>query len=366
MHINELSLLQFKNYHEAKFDFDQEINCFVGPNGSGKTNVLDAIYYLSYCKSYLNPIDRQNIQNEADFFVLQAEFLRKDNQEKVYCAVKKGQKKKFKKNDKEYEKLADHIGQFPVVIISPYDRDLITEGSEHRRKFMDAIISQYDNLYLNDLIRYNKVVQHRNALLKQFQEMRIFQPENIEVWNAQMIDLGTKIYEKRKEFLESFIPKFDQYFKAISDGAEEVHIEYKSQLHEHDFQTLLKMHERKDQAATYSTAGTHKDDLLFEIGGMPMKKFGSQGQQKSYLIALKLAQFDFIAEHYNAKPILLLDDIFDKLDNHRVAQLMQLVSDDTFGQVFVTDTDQKRVEEIFMTINKVPKIFKIKKGAIDE
>lgn len=364
MHLKELSLLQFKNYHEAKFDLDADVNCFVGPNGSGKTNVLDAIYYLSYCKSYLNPIDRQNIQKGRDFFVLQGQFQRAEDFEKIYCAVKKGQKKKFKKNDKEYEKLADHIGQFPAVIISPYDRDLITEGSEHRRKFMDAIISQNDHLYLNDLIRYNKVLQQRNALLKQFQEMRIFQPESIEVWNIQMVELGTKIFEKRKAFLELFIPKFNHFFQKISDGAEEVGISYKSQLNEDNFATLLQKHERKDQAATYSTAGIHKDDLVFQIDDMPMKKFGSQGQQKSYLIALKLAQFEFIADHYNAKPILLLDDIFDKLDNKRVSKLMELVSEDTFGQVFVTDTDKDRVVSIFSEINKKPEIFEIKNGAV--
>lgn len=365
MHLNTLSLVNFKNYAEAQLEFSDEVNVFVGNNGVGKTNLLDAIYYLSFCKSFLNPIDRQNIKLEEKFFLLQGNYLKDEKKIDVLCSVQHGQKKKVKKNKKEYSKLADHIGLFPAVVISPYDRNLISEGSETRRKFIDSIISQFDKSYLDILIRYNKVLQQRNALLKQFQSMRIFDDESIEVWDVQLIDLGQVIYEKRKTFLVDFIPVFQKYFDLISDHKEEIHIEYQSQLDEGDFKTQLEQSKRKDNALGYTNVGIHKDDLIFLIHGQPVKKFGSQGQQKSFLIGLKLAQFELISQLLKMKPILLLDDIFDKLDHERVEHLMKLVSDHTFGQVFVTDTDEDRIHKVFKNLDLELSLFKVEGGKVE-
>jgi DNA replication and repair protein RecF len=306
------------------------------------------------CRSYLNPIDRQNIRFDQQFFVIQGEWVRQDVSHSLYCAVKAGTKKVFKKNKKEYDKLADHIGQFPVVMISPYDADLISEGSDVRRKWMDGIISQFDRAYLDDLQRYNKVVDQRNALLKQQHENGFFDRESLEVWDVQLVRYGNAIYNKRISFLEAFIPLFRHYYEWISGGEEIVTMEYQSALQHGDFDQLLRDAQPKDMRAQYSTVGIHKDDVLFKIGQHPIKRFGSQGQQKSYLIAMRLAQFEWLKERLGVVPVLLLDDIFDKLDNHRVAQLMSLVSQHTFGQVLVTDTDEIRVSGIFQAIGVTP------------
>lgn len=364
MHIQALSLFNFKNHAEASFSFTDGVNCIVGRNGAGKTNVLDAVYYLSMCRSYLNPLDRQNIRFDQQFFVLQADWLKGEQSVQLYCGVKTGAKKVFKRNKKEYEKLADHIGQFPVVMISPYDTDLISEGSEVRRKWMDGIISQFDKAYLEDLQRYNKVVEQRNALLKQQADMRIFDRESIEVWDAQLVRYGTGIHIKRSQFLEAFIPLFQHYYNWISEGAETVVMQYESTLNTSDFEQSLKDAHSKDARVQYTTVGTHKDDLLFMIEQRPIKRFGSQGQQKSFLIAMRLAQFDWLKDRLGVKPVLLLDDIFDKLDNFRVAQLMSLVSQHTFGQVLVTDTDEIRVTGIFQAIDVVPNMVLFNEGEV--
>lgn len=365
MHLKQLSLVNFKNYTEAGLTFSSEINVFVGNNGQGKTNLLDALYYLSFCKSFLNPVDRQNIRIDEKFFLLSGQFEKEEKKIDISVAVQQGQKKKVKRNKKEYEKLAEHIGQFPAVMISPYDTNLIIEGSETRRKFIDSIISQYDPLYLDTLIRYNKVLQQRNALLKQFQELRIFEKENIEVWDAQLVDLGLKIFKKRSEFLVEFIPIFQKYFDLISDKAEVISISYESQLMENDFMDLIEQARRKDAAIGFTTVGIHKDDLTFLIHDHPIKKYGSQGQQKSFLIALKLAQFELISNLLKMQPILLLDDIFDKLDHLRVEHLMKLVSDHAFGQVFITDTDLDRIQKVFKSIDIEKFIFKVEEGSVE-
>ena len=354
MYIRSLSLVNFKNHAEAEFQLIDGVNCIVGRNGAGKTNVLDAIHYLSMCRSYLNPLDKQNIRFDQQFFVIQAEWIKQESAHALYCAVKAGAKKVFKKNKKEYDKLADHIGLFPVVMISPYDADLISEGSDVRRKWIDGIISQFDRPYLEDLQRYNKVVEQRNALLKQQYETGFFDRESLDVWDAQMVRYGNTIFEKRTAFVEAFIPLFRHYYQWISGGEEQVAMEYQSALQQGNFEDLLRESRAKDERAHYSTCGVHKDDVLFTIEGHPIKKFGSQGQQKSFLIALRLAQFDWLKERLGVVPILLLDDIFDKLDNHRVAQLMSLVSQQTFGQVVVTDTDEIRVSGIFQSIGVTP------------
>ncbi|TMM31393.1 DNA replication/repair protein RecF [Polaribacter aestuariivivens] len=359
MYLQKLSLVNFKNITSQSFDFQQKINCFVGDNGVGKTNVLDAIYYLSFAKSYFNSVAIQNIKHEESFFMIEGDYLLNDRNEKIVCSLKKGQKKVLKRNGKSYDKFSEHIGQLPLVIISPADRDLVTEGSDTRRKFIDGVISQQNKKYLQDLISYNKVLSQRNALLKYFAANRTFDALNLSVYDEQLAEYGTRIYQVRKEFLEKFIPIFNEKYQIISGDKESVNLIYKSQLHDFSMQGLMKKSLEKDKILQYTTSGIHKDDLSFEIGTYPIKKFGSQGQQKSYLIALKLAQFQFIKQQSKVVPILLLDDIFDKLDENRVLQIIELVNDDEFGQIFITDTHSDRTENIVKQSNKPYQIFKL-------
>jgi len=360
MHLHKLTIHNFKNYQQADFSLCGKINCFVGNNGVGKTNLLDAVYYLSFCKSYFNPTDIQNIRHGEIFFAIHGSYMRQnDHAEQLQCIQKKGERKKFLHNKKEYDRLADHIGRFPLVMISPADRDLINEGSEIRRKYIDSVISQFDKLYLDDLINYNKALYQRNVLLKSFAERRYFDREAIEIWDEQLITLGRKIYRRRAEFLQKFIPLFQHYFSFISGGKEQVDMSYQSQLHDRDFRELMGKAIDSDRAALYTTVGIHKDDLEFLMGGYPMKRFGSQGQQKSFVIAIKLAQFEYTRKINGFKPILLLDDIFDKLDDCRVQQLIKLVSENSFGQVFITDTQEENIHKIFDPLAIEHKIFRI-------
>ncbi len=357
MFLENLSIVNFKNLESKSFDFDAKINCFVGNNGIGKTTVLDAIYYMSFAKSYFNPIASQNIRHGESFFMLEGLYKINDRNEKILCSMKKGQKKILKRNDKSYDKISEHIGQFPLVIISPSDRDLITEGSETRRKFIDGVISQQDKNYLHDLLSYGKTVSQRNALLKYFALNRTFDEDNLNIYNEQLINYGTRIYEKRKEFLKEFTPIFNEKYKLISGDKEDVSLTYKSQLHDFSFEELLKNSLEKDRLVQYSCAGIHKDDLNFEISTYPIKKFGSQGQQKTFLIALKLAQFDFIKKQKDLNPLLLLDDIFDKLDEHRVEHIINMVNKDGFGQIFITDTHAERTENVIKKSGKSYKMY---------
>jgi DNA replication and repair protein RecF len=364
MFLQELSVLNFKNYAEAGFTFTRQVNCFVGNNGEGKTNLLDAIHYLSFCKSFFNPIDTQNIMDDAPFFVIQGVFNKGEERDEIYCGLKRNEKKQFKRNKKEYSRLSDHIGLFPLVMISPADSELVYEGSETRRKFIDSVISQYNKEYLDLLIRYNKVLAQRNALLKKFAELRYFDAESLEVWDVQLAERGNRIHRERKKFLEAFVPVFNSYFEFISGGKEQVELSYYSQLHEAPLEKLLHQNIAKDQAAQYTTAGIHKDDLDFMIDGRPLKKFGSQGQQKSFLIALKLAQFDIIKKEKGVTPILLLDDIYDRLDELRIKQLMELVSGTNFGQIFITDTHRDRLAKVLKAIKTEFSLFNIKEGQL--
>lgn len=359
MYLQKISLVNFKNIISQTFDFQEKINCFVGNNGVGKTNILDAIYYLSFTKSYFNPVALQNIRHGEEFFMIEGSYIVEKREEKIVCSLKKGQKKILKRNDKAYNKFSEHIGQLPLVIISPADRDLIVEGSDTRRKFIDGVISQQDKEYLQSLIQYNKVVSQRNALLKYFAANRTFDALNLKIYDEQLISFGTTIYQKRKVFLEKFTPIFNQKYQTISEDKETVDLSYKSQLHTMPFEELLKNNLEKDKILQYTSVGIHKDDLSFDIGEFPIKKFGSQGQQKSYLIALKLAQFQFIKEQSSVVPILLLDDVFDKLDEHRVSQIIELVNKDEFGQIFITDTHAERTENVIKQSNKPYQIFKI-------
>ena len=357
MFLKSLSLLNYKNFDSANFDFDPKINCLVGNNGVGKTNVLDAVYHLSFGKSYFNPITSQNINHEAEFFVIDGFFEKNEREEQIIVSAKRGQKKMIKRNNKPYEKFSEHIGFIPTVIISPADRDLIIEGSETRRKFMDGVISQSDNQYLNSLINYSKILSQRNALLKYFAANNTFDRDTLSVYDMQLEELGIILYSKRRKFLEVFIPIFQKRYATISNEKEDVAVVYKSQLEESDFKTLLKENLQKDMALQYTSVGTHKDDLNFEIAGHPIKKFGSQGQQKSFLIALKLAQFDFIKDLGSVSPILLLDDIFDKLDEHRVAHIVDLVATEELGQLFISDTHGDRTEKVVKGTGRSYKMF---------
>jgi DNA replication and repair protein RecF len=364
MYLKSLSLINFKNYQEANLDFTPKVNCFTGKNASGKTNLLDAIYYLSFCKSFSNPIDSQNINHEFEFFSIQGVYQVNGNSDELHCGMKRNQNKVFRRNKKVYERLSDHIGLYPLVLIHPGDVNLLLGGSEDRRKFVDGVISQYDNEYLHVLLQYKRALLQRNTLLKTFAEKRYFDEASIEVWDDQLVSNGNYIFEQRKAFFKEFLPVFAEYYSFLTKDAEKVSIEYISDLNSESFEICLQNSRKNDLMAQYTTKGLHKDNLDFLVNEFPVKKFGSQGQQKSFIIALKLAQFAFTKKVKGLNPIMLFDDIFDKLDEHRVTQLMKLVSDNTFGQIFVTDTDAGRLKKIFSKINTETKIFKVQDGSV--
>jgi len=359
MYLKKINLINYKNFEASQFNFEAKINCFVGNNGVGKTNVLDAIYHLAFTKGYFNSVTTQNIQHHKDFFVIEGLIDLDGKEELINCSVKKGQKKVVKRNGKEYEKLSEHIGLIPVVIISPNDTNLIIDGSGVRRKFMDSVIAQSDKAYLHDLISYNKVLTQRNSLLKYFAVNHTFDALNIDVYNKQLLEFGRKIYEKRSQFTKEFIPIFEKRHQHISGANENVMFSYKSQLEKDNFEELLRHSLEKDRILQYTSVGIHKDDLLYTIDSYPIKKYGSQGQQKTYLIALKLAEFDFVKSQSKKTPILLLDDIFDKLDENRVSRIIDLVNDDDFGQIFITDTHVARTENVIKQTNQVYKMFEL-------
>ncbi len=365
MYLKKISVINYKNFASRTFEFDEKINCFVGDNGVGKTNVLDAIYYLSHAKGYFNSVASQSIKHGEDFFLIDGVYLKGNREENINCSLKKGLKKVVKRNGKEYLKLSEHIGLLPLVIISPTDTNLIIEGSELRRKFMDSIISLNDKEYLQSLLKYNKVLSQRNSLLKYFAANHRFDPVNIEIYNEQLVTYGIEIYKKRKSFIDEFTPIFQSRYTHLiknfesDDFLEKVSLDYKTQLHETDFKDLLEGNIERDRVLQFTSVGIHKDDLTFKLNDYPIKKIGSQGQQKSFLIALKLAQFDFVKEHSKLKPILLLDDIFDKLDENRVGQLIELVNDTNFGQLFISDTHIERTEKLMKNTKQTFKIFEL-------
>ncbi len=365
MILESLSLINFKNYDEAQLKFCSKFNCFVGNNGMGKTNLLDAIHYISFCKSFFNASDSQNIKYNQPFFAIQGWINKNGETHEIYCGVKRNHKKQFKHNKKEYERLSEHIGLYPLVMISPSDIELIWDGSEVRRRFMDSIISQYDKAYLEKLIAYNHVLQQRNALLKYFHESRSFDSMSLEIWDDQLILHGEAIIHTRKAFLEEFIPLFNKNYQFISGSKEEVALVYESSLKDRPYRTVLLSSLDRDRAVHYTTTGPHRDDLDFKLMGNSLKKFASQGQQKSYLLALKLAQFEFIKDKKLTKPLLLLDDIYDKLDETRFRKLIELVSNDTFGQVFITDTHPARIRELFKQQQAEHLIYIVNNGEIE-
>lgn len=360
MHLNSLSILNYKNIGEAELTFSKNINCFIGDNGMGKTNILDAIYYLSFCKSHSNSIDSQNIKHDAEFFMLQGKYELMGNHEEVYCGMKRKQKKQFKRNKKEYERLSDHIGMLPLVLVSPDDIELIAEGSDERRKFVDGVISQFNKTYLQQLLNYNNALKQRNALLK----LETVDDSLLEIWEEQMVMYGLYIYEQRKLFVEKLIPIFQQYYQVISGGNERISLSYHSQYDKHEMKSRMVETRSRDKLLGYSTQGIHKDELEMMLDDFPIKRVGSQGQNKTFLIALKFAQFDFLKNTHQFSPLLLLDDIFDKLDSKRVEQIVKLVGSDLFGQIFITDTNREHLDDILRQLGQEAMIFHVKNGEI--
>lgn len=363
MILKELNIVNFKNIAEATLTFSPGFNCFVGNNGVGKTNILDALYHLSMCKSYFNLPDLQNIRHGEPFFVVQGKYERDGEELDIYCGVKRGQKKVFKKNRKVYEKLSEHIGLLPLVMISPEDVLMIDGGSEERRKLIDGIISQCDRNYLHCLIRYNKTLIQRNSLLKSAAGKPL-DSEMLEIWDEQLAECGEMIMQKRMEFLVEFGQVFQSYYKLLSLGREGVTLEYKSSVKGESMLSSLRESVERDRIMTYTTIGIHRDDVLLSIGDYPVKKIGSQGQKKTFLIALKLAQYAWLQRMSGVKPLLLLDDIFDKLDADRVGQIIKIVSGDIFGQVFITDTNRGHIDEILKTQSSEYKLFNVNGGEI--
>jgi DNA replication and repair protein RecF len=366
MYLKKLILTNFKNYELGEMEFSPKINCFVGNNGVGKTNILDAIHYLSLTKSFFNSIDSISIKHDEDYFIIQGTFTRDSEEDNIYCAFQKQKQKLLKRNGKEYQKLSDHVGRYPVVMISPADTALVTEGSEDRRKFLNKIVSQYNAEYLDSVLRYSKALQQRNKLLKDFKSSGKFDQDMLSVWDAQLVRYGEYIFSERSVLVNELIPVFQEYYEMISNGKEKVRLQYRSHLAGGDFPQALKDSITKDRFLEYTTIGIHKDDLLLEMDGFPVKSLGSQGQQKSYLVALKLAKFDYIKRKAGFSPILLLDDIFDKFDAERVEQIIKLVGNHRFGQIFITDTHQSRLQDILFSHNIDFKLFRISDNKVEE
>ncbi|MDO4190408.1 MAG: DNA replication and repair protein RecF [Bacteroidales bacterium] len=360
--LQHLTLLNYRNIATCSIDCSDKINCFVGNNGMGKTNILDAIYHLSFCKSRLNPIDSQNIRYQNDMFMIQGTYLRNEQTENITCGVKAGTKKQISRNKKRYPRFADHIGLIPLVIISPADEALIKDGSDERRKFLDSAISQYDLQYLTALNNYNTALNNRNALLKEEVE-----PDAtvLEIVEMQMEQAATYIYTRRREFIETFTPLFEKYYQTISQNKEEITLNYTSHLAKPVALTeQLKEVYLRDRILGYTTRGSHKDDIEIFINSHPIKHTASQGQSKSTLIAMKMAQFALLKQHCSTTPLFLLDDIFDKLDAQRVARIIEIVSDKEFGQIFITDTNRLHIDQLLQHANCPAKIFQIENGEI--
>jgi len=364
MILKHISILNYKNLEQVELDFSLKLNCFFGLNGMGKTNLLDAVYYLSFCKSAGNPIDSQNIRHDQEFFMIQGFYESADGSpEEIYCGQKRHQKKQFKRNKKEYNRLSDHIGFLPLVMVSPSDSELIAGGSEERRRFMDVVISQYDKEYLDALIRYNKALQQRNSLLKS--ELPVDE-ELFLVWEEMMAVTGEIVYRKRESFIEEFIPIFQSFYSFISQDQERVGLSYSSHAQGDSLLNVFRNTRPKDKIMGYSLRGIHKDELAMSLGDFAIKREGSQGQNKTYLIALKLAQFDFLKRTGNKTPLLLLDDIFDKLDASRVEQIVKLVAGDNFGQIFITDTNREHLDKILKKMDSDYKMFEVNNGNISD
>lgn len=345
LHLERLRLLQFRNHREVELELGPEVNCFVGNNGTGKTNLLDAVHYLSLCKSYFEAVDVHNIQHGEDYFMVQGSMHTDAGDDQVLCSVRRGHRKVVSRNRKEYDRMADHVGQYPVVMITPYDGQLVLDGSEVRRRFLDGLIAQFDKGYLDALIRYNRALVQRNTLLKRFAQSGGGSLQDLEPWDEQLVHHGVHVHQVRSAFMQQMVPLLEMHYQGISAGLERVALTYRSSLTDASFRDLLAESWVRDRSAQYTTVGIHKDDLLFTLDDQPLKRHGSQGQQKTYLIALKLAQFDLTLARGGKRPILLLDDIFDKIDPLRMRHLLGLMSGQRFGQVLITDTDAQRLHK---------------------
>ena len=365
MILEKLSLLNYKNIAEASLELSPKMNCFIGHNGAGKTNVLDAVYYLSFCHSASNPVDSQVIRHNQEFLMLEGVYSddRLPQQERltISCGMKRGQKKHFKRDKKEYRRLSEHIGLIPIVMVSPDDTSLIVGGSEERRRLMDVVIAQTDRTYMDALSRYNKALQQRNTLLKQETES---DAEMLSIFEEQMAHTGEMVYRQRAQFTEQLTPLFQQFYQRISGGHEQVSLNYTSHCQRGPLLEVIQQDRWKDRAVGYSLHGIHRDDLEIRLGDRPMKREGSQGQQKTFVISLKLSQFELLKQATQTTPLLLLDDIFDKLDSQRVEQIVSLVSSDSFGQIFITDTNREHLDQMLTASSHDYKIHHVTDGEV--
>ena len=367
MILQKISIVNYKNIREASLELSPKINCLIGHNGAGKTNLLDAIYFLSFCRSAFYHQDSLAITHGQEFFVLEGEYSDDtDNAnvdvEKIYCGLKRGTKKRFKRNGKEYKRLSQHIGLIPVIMVSPSDSILVEGGSEERRRLMDMVIAQYNPLYIDDLANYNKALQQRNALLKQEQE-----PDTslMEILEMQMAEAGERIYTQRQQYVEQMSPVLSEIYRKISGDKETVELNYVSHCQRGPLFDVISRDRYKDRAVGYSLHGIHRDDLEMHINGYPIRREGSQGQTKSFVIALKIAQFDFLRRtHSNTTPLLLLDDVFDKLDASRVERIIDMVAGEGYGQIFITDTNRDHLDKILQRSEGDYKIFDVEDGTI--
>ncbi|GAB3504199.1 DNA replication/repair protein RecF [Emticicia fontis] len=359
MFLEKIYLSNFKNYEEASFNFSPQVNCIVGENGSGKTNLLDAIYFLALSKSSIHHQDAHNINHDTEFMLIDGIFKKNNRTHQITCSIQRGQRKILMHEKKPYERISDHIGQFPVVLIAPDDTELIKEGSDERRRFFDGVLSQMDNEYLNDYQQYNRILEQRNSLLKIFAERNFIDQDLLDTYSDPLVKLALRIYKQRRNFIDSFLPIFKKHYSIISDGREEVEIIYESEVASGEFPQEFRLNRQTDVRAQRTTKGIHKDDYIFEIDTYPIKKFGSQGQQKSFVMALRLAQFEMIETLRETKPILLLDDIFDKLDDRRIHSLVESINNHTFGQVFITDARPERTQKILEEVKAEVKYFRI-------
>ncbi len=372
MHLEKLSLTNFKSYEDARFQFGRQVNVIVGPNGSGKTNLLDAVYFLSLTKSAFHAQDILNINHEADFFIIDGSFVTADvdiepstepqrhtPHTQITISLQKGQRKTVLADKKPYERVSEHIGRFPVVLMAPNDTDLVREHAEDRRHFFDGVLSQLDPDYLRNYLTYQQVLKQRNSLLKIFADRNQVDNDLLDTYDEPLLDLAGRIHDRRQQFVQEFLPAFCRHYSFLSEEREGVDIAYESEVGKPDFREEFRHFRRRDTVLQRTTMGVHKDDYLFTIAGVPLKKFGSQGQQKTFVIALKMAQFDQLQAEKQVKPILLLDDIFDKLDDRRIGKLIELMERDTFGQLFITDARPERTRQLLESVKADVRFFEV-------
>lgn len=394
MHLQKISLAHFKSYEYESFEFSERINCIVGENGTGKTNLLDAIYFLALTKSSISNQDALSINHEAEYMMIEGVFSMFDVRGSIFgknemeiekkakhqssnsehqteapvasntehlitISLQRGQKKAVLRDKKAYERISEHIGRFPVVMLSPNDTDIIRDGSEERRKFFDGVMAQLDAEYLENLLQYNRLLLQRNSLLKQFAERNYVDELLLDIYSDPLVEVSLKLYQSRNQFITAFLPLFKKHYNTLSDAREEVEMIYESEVGAENFTQIFRKNRQRDLAAQRTTMGSHKDDFIFEINGFTLRKFGSQGQQKSFVIALKLAQFEMLAKVKGFPPLLLLDDIFDKLDERRIQQLITMMVDGTFSQVFITDARPERTRQLLGDLGVEVKYFEI-------